>query len=213
MKTIFQRDLESFLRPYPVRQYRRNQNLVYAGDNTDSVYFLRTGRVRQYAISDEGNEIIVNVFRGNSFFPTNLNNKKSEYFYDAIDVIEVQVAPLDKLLDYLRKAPTVLMDILLQVQAGNERTLKRMTHMMSRSAYYRLAYELLVECQQNAADEDGKYELKLHEHEIASRAGMSRETASRQMKKLKLKGLVRVTRSSIVVLNLFSLRNELGSRI
>lgn len=210
MKTFVKRDLESFLRPFPIREYKRGQNLIYSGDETNVVYFLCYGKVRQYAISDEGNEVVVNVFRDNSLFPTCLRNTKSDYFYDASEDIGVQAVPLDKVTECLQNDPAILMSLLLQLQMGNERTLKRMTLMMSKSAYYRLVYELLVECEQNTADNNGRYELKLHEHEIASRTGVSRETASRQMQKLKHKGLVTITRSKIVVLNLLHLRNELG---
>lgn len=211
--SMISRKFSSLLERYPIRNYHRGQNLIYPGDSSRSVYFIVSGKIKQYAISDEGNEIIVNIFHENTFFPTFLVAKKSEYFFDTLSDAEIRIIPKAAFMEYIKTTPDLLMDILNYMQLINNDAIRRMTHLMASNAYYRLAYELIMECKLYPESSNGRYELGLHEHELASRAGMSRETASRQMKKLKSKGLVSVNHTTVEVLDLQKLTLELDGHI
>lgn len=212
IKEIFAQ-LESFLGEYSMRNFRKGHNLMYPGDPNTSTFFLKEGRVKQYAISDEGNEVIINVFGSNTFFPIILTDSSCEYYYDALSDIKVQTVPREAFLAQIIKTPQLMTGLLQYMQHFNQATLRRMTYLMASTAYYRLIYEIINECQFYSIEEKHSYILDIREHEIASRAGMSRETASRQMKKLKLKKLVNVTHRTIEVINFSGLQKELGAHI
>lgn len=52
--------------------------------------------------------------------------------------------------------------------------------------------------------------IKLSEEELARRAGLSRETVSRQLSKISQEGLVRVTAAGLVIKSLRRLEEQLG---
>jgi CRP-like cAMP-binding protein len=71
---------------------------------------------------------------------------------------------------------------------------------MSGTARSRLLYELLIEARRFGEKQpDGGYVLQSNETDLAARSGLSRETISREMKKLKAQGLVDITKSRIII--------------
>ena len=85
---------------------------------------------------------------------------------------------------------------------------------MSGNAKSRLLYELIVECRRfGVVDEEGNYSLSINESDIAARSGMSRETVSREMRKLKEQGLVNIRRRVIQIQDLQALEKKFGNQI
>lgn len=207
---------KKFFSNYPQRRYSKGQILIHAEDQPYNIFLLDKGRIKQYRISDQGNEIIVNVYREQSIFPiTNLSKQNhNRYFYDATDEISVRVAPREAVQKFLDKNPDVVSDLFSVAQETIELSMDRMAHLMASSAYYRLLYELVHECQLlKSSNQSKSYKIPLREYELANQAGLSRETANRELKKLKNKGFVSINRQFILVKNLLSLKKELGDHI
>ncbi len=208
--------MDAFFPEYPIREYHRGQILIYDKDIVQQIFFLFSGKVRQYRIADEGNEVVVETFHDNSFFPSLSNyfsKTPSDFFYDATTDIRIKAVPMSRVIELLKTQPETLIDLVIHAQEAMENSLKRMSHVMSSTAYYRLTYELLLECELASRDRRGQYRLSLHEYELANQAGVSRETASRELQKLKRKGMVAVNKQYIVVKDVIRLRKELGDHL
>ncbi len=208
--------ISSFFAHYPVREYHRGQILIHPDDILDKIVYMQSGRVRQYQISDEGNDVVVNVFRETTLFPISsvLSKAKNKYFYEASDDIKVRIAPIQDLRAFFVKNPEIVYDLLLQAHKSIEAMLQRMSYAMSSNAYNRLLYELITECTYTkSSKEKEQINLKIHEYELAEQTGLSRETTNRVLKKLKQKGWVSVSRKFITVKNYLSIKNELGNHI
>lgn len=75
-------------------------------------------------------------------------------------------------------------------------------------------YELLIECRRFGDKQtDGSCRIALKETELAARAGLTRETVSREMQKLVAEGLVMAGRSGIVVTGIDALEKKLGAEL
>lgn len=206
--------IEEFFARYPARKYGKGQILIFSGEGGDAVYYLIDGRVKQYDVTYRGDEMILNVFKSPAFFPMSLaiNHGTNPYIYEAETEITVREAPADTVVSFLKTNPNVLFDLLSRVYSGTDGLLARMMHLMSSSAKARLIYELLIACQR-FGEEDGKGGLTLvmSESDIGSRAGLSRETVSREMKKLVADGLVAdVGRGKITINDVSKLETKLG---
>lgn len=80
----------------------------------------------------------------------------------------------------------MLYDLLSRVYRGVDGLLGRLTHLMASSARTRLVYELVVEGERFGTErEDGAITLDINEKDLGARAGLSRETVSREAHKLK----------------------------
>jgi CRP-like cAMP-binding protein len=75
-------------------------------------------------------------------------------------------------------------------------------------------YELLIECRRFGEKQaDGSYVLKTNEVGLASRSGLSRETVSREMGKIKEYAWIDVGQGRIVVKDVALLEQALGGEV
>jgi CRP-like cAMP-binding protein len=201
---------------FNLRKYPKGQILIHAGDAPQQIYYLVSGKVRQYDLSYRGDEIIVNVFKPGAFFPMlpALTKAPNQYFFDAETEIEVHLAPLDETVEFLKSNPDVLFDLLTRVYKGLDGILGRMFHLMSGSANSRILHELIIECRRfGVMNKDGSYNLSINEVELAGRAGLTRETVSREIQKVGRDGLIKVSRKGIVVTDLHAIERRLGVEV
>jgi CRP/FNR family transcriptional regulator len=205
----------NFFSKYPVWKYPKGQILLHKGESLQDIFYLESGRVRQHITSDNGNEIVLNIFRKNMYFPVHLalTKKLSEHVYSSMNSIEVRKIPVKEFNDFFINSPEVILEHLKESYIRSNKALKRMTYALGSSAYYRLLYELLNECSYVKPHKDGNYHLNIHGYEIAECAGLSRESASRQFHKLKDLNLVKITRKDIIVKDLNKLKKQLSDHI
>lgn len=213
MDASIARVIEEFFTQYPKRKYSKGQILIFSGEGGDVVYNLVSGRVKQYDVTYRGDEIILNVFKPPAFFPMSLaiNHSQNTYIFEAETEIVVRQAPAEAVVEFLEVNPSVLFDLLSRVYIGVDGLLGRMTHLMAGSAKARLIYELLIACRRFGEKEDGsEWQLSMSESDLGARAGLSRETVSREMKKLVDESLVKVGRGKIIVDDISKLEIKLG---
>jgi CRP-like cAMP-binding protein len=213
MDTSVARVIEEFFKRYPMRKYGKGQILIFSGEGGDVVYNLVSGRVKQYDVTYRGDEIILNVFKPPTFFPMWLaiNHSQNAYIFEAETEIVVRQAPASAVVRFLHANPSVLFDLLGRVYIGIDGLLGRMVHLMAGSAKARLIYELLVACRRfGKKGSNGEWVLVMSESDLGARAGLSRETVSREMNKLVNENLVKMTRGGIIVDDIGKLEIKLG---
>lgn len=206
----------AFFKDFPLKQYEKGQILVYADDDPGGVFFIESGEVRQYTITNSGNEVVVNVFKPPAFFPMSwaINRTPNEYFFETASRASLRVAPADKVVAFVSENPDVLLDLLSRVYRGTDVLLRRMTHLMKGSARSRTVLELVIACQYFGKPKDSSsFVVEIPESELAARAGLSRETVSRELHKLHKKGLLEISQKHIVIRDPNALEQELGSGI
>lgn len=207
--------IEDFFAQYRVRKYAKGQILILNGDETDYVYHLEKGNVKQYDVTYRGDEIILNIFKPPAFFPMSLavNKAKNPYIYEAETDVELRQAPADETVEFIKANPDVLFNLLSRVYRGVDGLLGRMTYLMASSAKSRLIYELIIEARRFGKPEAGGYILSTSEKDLGARAGLSRETVSREMAKLKNEGLVEIKNKTVVIANTVALEKKLGQEV
>jgi CRP/FNR family transcriptional regulator, anaerobic regulatory protein len=205
--------VEAFFKQFKRQVYKRGDTLIRADDDPSGIFYLKNGSVKQYAISQKGDELVVNIFKPVSFFPMSwaVNNTTNSYYFEAITDIEVWKAPGDKVVEFIKENPDVMYDLLRRVYKGTDGILLRVTFLMSGSAYARLITELLIQARRfGKTEDDMSYELKITESDLATSAGMTRETVSREMKALKNKELVTLNNGAIIIHDITKLEEELS---
>lgn len=188
--------VESFFRQYRLKSYKRGHILVLAGDSPLFAYFLVKGRVKQYDITQHGSEIIVNIFKSGTYFMvlTALTNLPNAYYFSAETDVILYCVPVTDVITFVNTNPDAMRDMLIQAYKGYEGVLKRMTHLLSGNTRGRIIYEILLDAQGfGEMGRTGEYVLSATETELASRAGLSRETVSREVSRLKKRGLLSPT--------------------
>jgi len=216
MDTTVTNTVELFFSQYRLRKYSKGQILILNGDDTDFVYYLTSGRVKQYDITYRGDEIILNVFKPPAFFPMSLaiNKTSNLYTFEAETDVELRQAPADDVVQFLKNSPEVTFDLLSRVYRGLDGLLGRMTYLMSGSAKGRLMYEILIACRRfGKQTTGGSCIIEMNETDLAARAGLTRETVSREMKKLIDDNLVALQHGKVTVKNIPQFEEKLGKVI
>lgn len=201
MKPVVAKKLSDFFKRYPVRSYKKGQILIHADDSPECVFSLVSGKVKQYFLTYRGEEAVINVYKPPAFFPMSyaINLTPNEYFYEADSDLELRKVPFDDVIKFVKDNPDVLYDLMSRLYLGTDGLLRRMSHLMSGTAKGRVLNELIIECRRFGEKEHGGYTLSLNESDIGARAGLSRETVSREMSKLKSDGLLSVVNKQISV--------------
>ncbi len=208
--------IEAFFENYRSRKYAKGQILILNGDDTTYVYHLIDGRVKQYDVTYRGDEIILNVFKPPAFFPMSLaiNKVPNPYIYEAETDIEIRQAPADDVVRFIKENPDVLFDLLSRVYRGVDGLLGRLAHLMASSAKGRLMFELLIACQRfGSKNDDGSCSVALNEKDLGARAGLSRETVSREMNKLIKDKLATLKGGTVTIQDLNAFEEKLGKVI
>ena len=216
MDALVSNKIEKFFAGYRIRKYAKGQVLILNGDGAEYVFNLVVGRVKQYDVTYRGDEVILNTFKPPAFFPMSLaiNKTDNPYIYEAEVDVQVRQAPSEDVIAFLKSNPDVLFDLLSRVYMGVDGLIGRMAHLMASSAKGRLMFELLIEYRRFGKPQpDGSCLLEINEKELGAKAGLSRETVSRELHKLIRDGLVAAKPGKITVKNLDEFEKSLGKVI
>ncbi len=207
------RKIDNFFIQYKLQIYHKGEILIRADDDPSGIFYMKKGVVKEYAISKNGEELIVNLFKPPAFFPMSwaLNGTPNKFFFEAVDQVEVYKAPKDEVIALVRKDPDILYDLMKRLYRGVDGLLMRTVYLMSGDAYHRLVAELLIFAKRFGVRNEmtGEIICKVTERDLAAQAGLTRETISREMKLLKEKKLVLFKNAQLSIMNLSKLEDEL----
>ncbi|OGI95103.1 hypothetical protein A2917_01810 [Candidatus Nomurabacteria bacterium RIFCSPLOWO2_01_FULL_42_17] len=204
--------IEDFFAQYRLRKYTKGQVLILNGDEASYIYHLVNGTAKQYDVTYRGDEIILNIYKPPAFFPMSLaiNKTPNPYIYEAETNIEIRQAPADEVIAFIKANPDVMFDLLSRVYRGVDGVLGRVVQLMGGGARSRLIYELIIEAKRFGKIQDGKScLLDINEKDLGARAGLSRETVSREIHKLKTEGIIDIHSKGILIKHLDELENKI----
>lgn len=207
--------IEAFFSKYQVRKYKKGQVLLLDGEETAYIYHLVSGHVKQYDVTYRGDEIILNIFKPPAFFPMSaaINRTPNQFILEAETDIEVRPAPVNEVVTFVKDNPDVLFDLLSRVYRGVDGLLARMTKLMAGSARTRLVHELLVEARRFGEVSGQECRLNISEKDLGARAGLSRETVSREISKLKAEGLLEMAKQGLIIKDLKAFEAKLNKAV
>lgn len=87
--------IKAFFATYHLLSYPKGQILIMSGDDSNTIYFLVKGSVKQYDVTYRGNEVILNIFKPLAFFPMSLaiNKAPNSYVYEVNTPAQIRQAP------------------------------------------------------------------------------------------------------------------------
>lgn len=211
MKPEIAKQVNTFFSKYRLRKYSAGQVLILDGDTTNYVFYLVKGKVKEYDVTYRGDEVILHVFKPPAFFPVSqaIDKSVNNFIYEAETDIEIRQAPDKDVLEFLHNNPDVMFDLLARLYKGVDSILGKMVQLMSGTAKSRLIYELLEEARRfGITQDDGSILLKINEKELGARAGLSRETVSRELHKIS-KEYLTISNKGIHIKDLDALTKQL----
>jgi len=181
------------------RSYPRAATIISAGDTTDSLYIVISGRLKVMMSDDEGREVILAILNPNEFFGEMglLDDSPRSATVVALEPCELlHLAKRDFkkcLEDNFELALAVMRGLVKRLREAD----KKIGSLALMDVYGRVA-RLLLEMAETVEGEK-IVTKKIAKQDIAKMIGASREMVSRVMKDLQLSGYIEVRGNTMVI--------------
>ncbi len=205
--------LDFFFSQFPEFQYKKGELLIHAGREPAGIFYIKKGVVREYLISKKGDEITLNLYKPHVFLPMSwaVSNIENNHFFEALIPVVARRAPRKDILNFIKQEPDIMYDLLKRIYTGISGLWLHIESLTTGNSYSKLATTLIILAKRFGKREQNKVaiQLKMNEKDIANYAGMSRETASRELQKLKNQHILTFTKGIVTIHNVQFLENSL----
>jgi CRP/FNR family transcriptional regulator, cyclic AMP receptor protein len=193
-------DLVAFAQLTRERAHPRGSVIVFQDDPGDALYLVAAGQVKVVLIAEDGREVILSVLREGSFFGEMavIDEEPRSAHVIAMEDATLLVLQREDFHRQLRSSPGVAISLLKELSRRLRLADEKIAGLVLLDVNGRVAHLLL-----RMADEEGgdRITRKLTHHTIAQMIGSSRETVSRTMRNLVDRGIIRVSRREITLLD------------
>jgi len=189
--------LTDFLCAAPVRKLPKGELLVYQEEEMRQVYVVKSGAIRCYDISLDGNQQLIWLVTEGELFPISaptIENEKASFFYSAFIDSEVYVVGRNRFMSFLRANP----DTLMNVYTDSIRRLADLQYRVNAAVKPKSREKILhtlafiADRFKNSHQGERRVEvtLPLTHQDIADLVGLTRETTTATLQSLREEGFV-----------------------
>lgn len=198
-------NLDIFLKQCHRRRYPSKSTLIYAGDDSDALYYIIDGSVTVIIEDDEGREMIVAYLNKGDFFgemgvfDEEIPATRSAWVKSRTEceIAEISYSKFRELRD---QYPDILAALGRQMAKRLRLTTRKVGDLAFLDVTGRVARTLLDLCKQpDAMTHPDGMQIKITRQEIGRIVGCSREMVGRVLKTLEEQGLVQVKGKTMVV--------------
>lgn len=187
---------------YPV-SFEKGEIIIHPDGKIQNIFLLKKGKVRMYAVSDDGQEVTLHIFRPHTFFPImlSLSEAYGKHYFEALEKVEAVRAPVEKVIEFLKSDQEVLFDLTTRFSNAISGLTLRIETMAFEDAYNRIASLLLYLCEKFGEVSKDKtiINMTLQHDDIANWVGIRRETVSRQFEKMQKEKIVENKNKQLVI--------------
>lgn len=196
-------DTEGFLAHSHRRKYPAKSTIIYAGDDSDALYYIIKGTVMVIIEDDEGREMIMAYLNEGDFFgEMGLFDKSANRSAWIRAKTECEVAEISytKFKQLAKEDADILFAVSAQIAGRLRATTRKVGDLAFLDVTGRVARTLIDLCKQPEAmtHPDGM-QIKITRQEIGRIVGCSREMVGRVLKNLEEQGLIQVKGKTMVV--------------
>lgn len=184
--------LEHLFSDSQIRKYDKSQVLAYPGDKLTHIYFVRKGYLKMYTINEQGDNRVFLLFQPKTAFPivpkaVDWQTYTLKYFYQAMTPLEVFKISCERFYSALEKHPDAAQLVLNYLTELSGEVIGRLGVIENKDTKNKI---LSVLCYLIKV---GGEELRPHQYklrfsithqDIASLAGVTRESSSIALKQL-----------------------------
>ncbi len=205
--------LDLFFKIFPLLRYKNRDLILHAQDSSASVFYLKSGYLRVFRISEKGEELTLMILKPGDFFPFTygINIISNPYFLESITQLELWKSPQDQFIAFIKANPDVLFELTSRIIVKFDGVLTRIEYLIFSNAYIKVATTLLI-CAKKFGEQQGNdmvVQVPLTHRDIATMVGVTRETTSLEMKKLEKQGYLGKIGRLFIIKNVRRLEEEL----
>lgn len=195
-------NMDEFLSAAHRRRYPRGSTIIYAGEPSDSIFYITKGSVTVLIEDDSGREIIVAYLNAGDFFGEMAMFGEGTRTAWVKAKTECEVAELSyaKFAELSKRDTGMLFALASQLVDRLNKTTQKVSDLAFLDVTGRVARTLLELCNEpDAMTHPDGMQIKITRQEIGRIVGCSREMVGRVLKTLEDQGLVSVKGKTMVV--------------
>ncbi len=178
------------------RQFQQGNILIYQGEVPRNLYLVKSGIVKLYNITTQGDERIATFKMPGDLFPTSWSLGELSpafYYYEAQTDGEMYTIPTTEFNKFIQNNPqamSIMAQIYLRKYAGS---LMRVTALEQPKASDKVLYTLYYLIQLYGIETKPdiyKIKIQLSQQMVADLIGLTRETTAAELVKLKRRGIL-----------------------
>ena len=185
------------------RRYPSKSTIIYAGDSSETLYYIVKGSVTVAIEDDDGKEMIVAYLNEGDFFgEMGLFEQEDSRSAWVRAKTECEVAEISfaKFHELSQQYPDLLYSVGKQMASRLRKTTRKVGDLAFLDVTGRVAHTLLELCKEpDAMTHPDGMQIKITRQEIGRIVGCSREMVGRVLKDLQEQGLVNVKGKTMVV--------------
>lgn len=188
--------MEDIFQDIPSRKLNKGQILIYEGDVINNIYLLVDGYVKVSNIHSTGAQRTIIVYTPKDAFPLTsfLSGQGiARYFYECMTDVELKVMPQADFQEKIRGNLELGEKLIAYASRMNDQFVERIEILSAQSARHKVAALLNYLADKTGEKSSGgklRLRLPLTSQEIADMCGLTRETASMQLQRLKKEAVV-----------------------
>lgn len=184
------------------RQLPKGQVVIYEGDPTSNLYYIVSGYVKVYNISNTGTVRIIFIYGPSDVFPLTSylsGSGVARYFYECMTEVELRILSNEEMRDKLVNNIEVGEALIGYSNTVNQQFLQRIDVLSVNDARRKVIALLAFLVEKVGTPGDlSRIEVPLTQQDIANLCGLTRETASAQILRLKKQGIISGSKKLIV---------------
>ncbi|WP_182186665.1 Crp/Fnr family transcriptional regulator [Pectinatus frisingensis] len=184
-------------------QYRKGEFLYRSGEQSDSLYIVRKGRVKNYRISETGKEQILRILYSGDFTGelALFNESNHESYAEAMEETQVCSMKRADLHSLIERYPNISFKFFSELSRRLEWLEKQITRFAGDKMDTRIAL-FLAECVDDK-NQSNEFVLPMSKKDLASYLGTTPETISRKMHEFETAGFIKqnILQKKIVILD------------
>ena len=184
-----------------LRSFRRGTILIQEGDRGDTIFIVRTGRLRAYAADANGKEITLGIYGAGEYVgEMSLDGGPRSANVETMEATTCAVVSRETLLAYIAEHPDFALEMMARLIRRARLATESTRNLALIDVYGRMARLLEQLAAPPAADGSRTVAQRLTHRQIAGHLACSREMISRLMKDLETGGYVATREQRIVLL-------------
>lgn len=205
-------NFEAFFNQFPVITFEKGERVVRPGELETNIVLIKSGVLRVYTTSKRGKKIAITCLNPPLYknFILGLAPFFNKYYIEALTPVEIWKTPKKEFLNYAEKHSNAYISLVQSL------------HIIIKDLYYQIewlktgnACQKIATLLYNLATRLGKnvkgirvVEIKTTHQELASLSGLTRETVTAKLNKLKKKKIIQYKDGIIKVANINRLKAE-----
>lgn len=208
-KHIVETNLEPFFSQFKQVFYNKGEHMLRPEEELSEIFYVVSGYIRVYFVSEEGKEFTLNILGPGSYFPVMwlICEIPNKYFFQAMTKVTVKKAPKNRTVDFIKGHSGMLFALSQNLLMGINCFFDRLQYLVLGDSKKKVAACILF-----LSENFSKLKLPLSHNDISTLSGLSRETVSLELLRLKKQGIIKNGYRFITIEDMDKLKQLLQSK-